>query len=134
VVVAAQPKILERSSLLRRAGVPRDFAVFAIDGEAWNLQTVDDSDVRFPWPRWALALIVVAAAFQLIHRRRRRRVGELVMRRPYLVLACAGVVWWLWLSPGWVGWLLIALGVSLAWRLTWPLPRVETRPRPSSSS
>lgn len=134
MVFASPPKIVERSALAAASFADRRNASFVVDGAAWTLEANIATNARVPWARWGLAALVAAIAVVLARRGPRRRVAEAFARRPYLALVGLGVAWWLWFWPGWLGWAFVALGVVLAWRMTWPLPRVEVRSRPSSNA
>ncbi|MEX2185218.1 MAG: hypothetical protein WD875_00420 [Pirellulales bacterium] len=134
-VVAAPPKVVERSAIFRRSLSGRRFYDHTTAAEAWTWTAPRTPKTNPPLGRWAIAMVVAAAAVLLLLRRGGRRIlGEQCARHPHLALAVAGVFWWLWLWPGWIGWALIAVSIFWAWRMAWPLPKLIARARPSSYS
>ncbi len=133
-VVAAPPRVVERSAIFHRTLVGRRFAYRTTDDAAWTWSPPAAKPSAAPVGRWALALGVIAIAVLLLRRGGRRVLSEQWSRHPHLALAAFGVVWWLWLWPTWIGWACIAASLFLACRLTWPLPKLVGRTRPSSYS
>lgn len=76
-----------------------------------------------------LIIIPIALAVLLtlwIPRRITAALGQWLMRFPHPVVVFFGVTWWLWMSPPFVGWLFIGLGIYLLLRPKWrPVPSNE---------
>lgn len=73
---------------------------------------------------WREALLVAgliagAAAFAGLIRRVARPLGVWVMRSAHALAVLAGISWWLWLQPSFVGWLLILASLGLLIRSRW---------------
>jgi hypothetical protein len=75
------------------------------------------------WQRSAAAAAIALATLLLMAASRRGVLVELVRRWPQAVIAALGICWWLWLSPSWVGWLLVALGLVAVFRRPWAASR-----------
>jgi len=58
----------------------------------------------------ALALVTVTALVMLA--RCRTIVGDWLMRWPQAAGVMAGLAWWLWLTPSWLGWLIVLISLS----------------------
>jgi len=73
--------------------------------------------VRAAWAA-TLAVLAGAACFALGRKGARGRARTLWMRGRYAMLAAAGLVWWLWLWPSFLGLAMILAAVLLA---IWPI-------------
>jgi hypothetical protein len=130
-IVASPPKIVDRSALFRRAFADRSFESTSVDGPAWNHASSPPARPRLPVARWAIALGILAVAIAATRPRLRAHAAAWLSRQPHLALAAVGLSWWLLLWPGWIGLVIVAISIASAWRLTWPLPSVTARARPS---
>jgi hypothetical protein len=132
VVVASPPKVTDRAALLLdlSAGEPRESSVS--DGAEWTRLAPAKVPVSLPLTRWAIAMGIVALSIAFIRKGVRWRAAAWLSRQPHLTIAGVGMLWWLFLWPGWIGLVIAAIGIVSAWRLTWPLAKVASRPRPSS--
>jgi hypothetical protein len=111
----------------------------AHDAAAWSLELDEARGFAAGQSGQILAALVVVAvaAVALVARRRRWPLDEAV-RWPHGLAVAAGLFWWLFLVPGFVGWLII--GVSLAaalpggrWLLPPPAPSSVLRARPGAT-
>ncbi|MCA9151696.1 MAG: hypothetical protein KDA92_20470, partial [Planctomycetales bacterium] len=61
------------------------------------------------WATWlcVLSCIGVSVGWQFIP----RFAYPLSPRWPYLPGVLAGLAWWLWLSPSWIGWVIVGLSL-----------------------
>jgi hypothetical protein len=129
-VLAMPPKTCESAELLRQSGGRVGFLDVATSTGAWTFETTSKFPQTSSWRRWLLALGIAALSLAFSRSAVRRRALQEIGQRPYAALAAVGVAWWLWLSPGWIGWVLIAFALGFAWRVAWSLPRVDARGRP----
>jgi len=75
------------------------------------------------WQRVAVAAALALATLLLMAASRRGVLVELVRRWPQGVIVAIGICWWLWLSPSFVGWVLVALGLLTVFRAPWAAHR-----------
>lgn len=69
--------------------------------------------------RLALALVICVAACLVWYLSRREVVRDAFGRWPHLPGVVAGIAWWLWLSPSFVGWLIAAVFLANSLRPAW---------------
>lgn len=132
VVVTSPPKVTDRATLLFDAVANRAYDSSVSEGAEWTRAAPSLTAVSPPISRWAIALGIVALTITLARPSVRWRAAAWLSRQPHLAIAGVGMLWWLFLWPGWIGLAVAAIGIASAWRLAWPLPKVAVRPRPSS--
>jgi hypothetical protein len=71
------------------------------------------------FPQWLLGILSGAGILLAMPLARRAAREQWLLAQPALWLAALGLVWWLALPAGWLGWLLTAAAVALACRERW---------------
>jgi hypothetical protein len=71
----------------------------------------------------ASALFFVAIVVGVGAMSRRRAVNDLAVRHAHLAGVAIGLAWWLFLSPSWFGWAIVAASLFASVRNAWPLPK-----------
>ncbi|MCA9219577.1 MAG: hypothetical protein KDA71_04580, partial [Planctomycetales bacterium] len=69
------------------------------------------------WQRVALMLVIGGLLLTLAMLRSHVPLGEWCARWPYLFGVLAGLAWWLWLPPSFLGWVIVAISMIGAVRL-----------------
>lgn len=75
------------------------------------------------WQRAGGAAALALATLLLMAASRRGVLVELVRRWPQAVMVALGICWWLWLSPSFIGWALVALGLVTVFQAPWGASR-----------
>lgn len=92
----------------------------SFDGAATTLTIVrHDRDLSYFVPRAVMALAISVAAWFGMKLRRYARLRDALSRWPHLFGVVVGLVWWLWLAPSAVGWLIVAVFLASSLRPTW---------------
>ena len=81
------------------------------------------SPLASAWRVMITLLVVGLVTTWLWSAERREACAEFAMRWLRPLLVAAGLGWWLWMSPSWLGWVLIALALWAAWRRMPPVER-----------
>jgi hypothetical protein len=84
------------------------------------------------WPTLLASLVLGLAGCGLGILSRRGWLASWFRQWPHFVGVLLGVVWWLFASPSWLGWVIVAVGLFAAFRLPIPTHRVK-RPIPDLS-
>jgi len=105
---AAPPELFDDVTACR-APVARCMFQGAVDRVAVRQERADAGDLPL---RIFVALALAAATALATVFLRRHAAREWLVRWPRAMAVLIGLAWWLWLTPSWLGWVIVAIGLA----------------------